>query len=760
MNPLESVSRSFSRYQKFDPDAVKMLAVCEPSSSKILGRPSTLFHLGLGTRLHDVCSLDNIQTYLSDAVAESTAIHFKLHAFKKEKGKVNKGMDLLHYYSHSVDDIYHNYTGFKNFVLQHHHLQSQMDLEGMLPSFASGPESPFSVYHVMKQAMVEQFLTEKYEDTHLIEMELQFPGNLILFFLRKYSPRFVSELKDTYSSVLLTAFSENVLTEMYEQKSLQEKTKGGSDLASVARANIEALSTEKREELYSNVHEIYMTHLRQKDKNAGNNGNDGIAGGKGWKENVEVEEAYLRWHSFWTLEQKIQNEFPMAPRIFYGDFPGFPLLLGTPPLPLPPPHPHPHPPPQQLSSVTSASIKNGEEDEDAPYFLPFQEKDNTATHSSTFPVLTAPREEDPYEVDPDEPLFSSSPPRFTDLGSLDAFKFLLELDTPLAFWYTVDKKLVKEELQLYFPTMFHMFVFLFMMRHVDNHTTEKSENPVFRVLHAYSFIFKDPEEFQNEYVGFIQSVYDLDMQGPTFLLEGNLETKDTKDTKSRVPPKDTSVMTKNSTSSSLKPPSRRNRTCSSLPPKLPKPSSTPPLIPHRFHGKRLIQYGRFIRWSSWTHVPVLLRDMVKTDWETFVHFMTHDKNIRNSPAVPVHGTKHFDVLVERITVDPSSEDSGKRIVEMYNAKRRTVQRKHLDRAIRARLDQHPDLEQLVKNAANDISIDRLEHHALTLKSNTLLPFSRSTQNIDFHSDHQTLTTMTSVLYTNLMMDYRRDHTLV
>jgi len=95
MNPMESVSRSFSRYQKFDPDAVKMLVVCEPFSSKILGRTSTLFHLGLGTRLHDVCSLDNIQTYLSDVVAESTAIHFKLHALKKEKGKTKEIMIVV-----------------------------------------------------------------------------------------------------------------------------------------------------------------------------------------------------------------------------------------------------------------------------------------------------------------------------------------------------------------------------------------------------------------------------------------------------------------------------------------------------------------------------------------------------------------------------------------------------------------------------------------------------------------------------------------
>ena len=84
MFPPKSVDISFTKYQKFNPEAIKELC-CEMSyPTSVLGRPATIFHLALGSRLHDVCSLDNIQNYVSDMVPGATTIHFKFHALKTE----------------------------------------------------------------------------------------------------------------------------------------------------------------------------------------------------------------------------------------------------------------------------------------------------------------------------------------------------------------------------------------------------------------------------------------------------------------------------------------------------------------------------------------------------------------------------------------------------------------------------------------------------------------------------------------------------
>ena len=130
----------------------------------------------------------------------------------------------------SVQDIYEQVPEFREF-LAHHVSFSLLD-------------------STQKETIVRSFLSHSHPDSYLIEMECEFPGNLSIFFMKKYMPQYQLKLDQEWSSAILSEFSLSITEDFFPSTS-------SSFSFSTTLENIMSLTLVQRTLLYDKIIRLY-----------------------------------------------------------------------------------------------------------------------------------------------------------------------------------------------------------------------------------------------------------------------------------------------------------------------------------------------------------------------------------------------------------------------------------------------------------------------------------------------------------------------
>jgi hypothetical protein len=126
----------------------------------------------------------------------------------------------------TVQDIYEQVPEFREF-LAHHVSFSLLD-------------------STQKETIVRSFLSHSHPDSYLIEMECEFPGNLSIFFMKKYMPQYQLKLDQEWSSAILSEFSLSITEDFFPSSSYM-----------TTMENIMSLTLAQRTLLYDKIVRLY-----------------------------------------------------------------------------------------------------------------------------------------------------------------------------------------------------------------------------------------------------------------------------------------------------------------------------------------------------------------------------------------------------------------------------------------------------------------------------------------------------------------------